>query len=238
MNSQKDKNKIIGELKRLIGIIFLPKTTLRNIISKPTWFMPLLIIIIVQIAFYILTIDIQKKDEIEKMRIWGMSEERIERVQSQINSPNKYYTIPTIPINLIINLSISVFIYLFLFKLLLKKELKFNSVFSTVVWCSIVGLSSKSIIYLVIILLKNTAYSINISLALFLPKPTINEKLPILYQILSKFDFFTIWQYVLLIMAFNILCEIPRKQYIILIFIVFLPMILIIFLNLFFHLIY
>jgi hypothetical protein len=90
-------------------------------------------------------------------------------------------------------------------------EAKFKKVFSVVAWSSLVGVLA-GIIKTPLILSKGTLQGVTTSLAILLPTPEPGQSPSVLYQLLTKFDVFTIWTIALYCIGLAVIYKFTTKK--------------------------
>jgi hypothetical protein len=191
----------------MIGDIFLaPRNYFLKLREKPLFVIPLIIILIFTlIQTYVANRYTKVSEIIKRMEERGATPEQIERVEGFLKRPTR----------LIISLvSASIFTLIFLliialifnFSLtLLGIEGNFEKTLAVVCGAGLVS-AFGSLIRSIIIILRQSPF-VTTSLALFLPKNS-----GLLFRFLSRFDFFTIWQIILIALGLKIVFDIKGNK--------------------------
>jgi len=206
-NSQHGLNPI----QRVIGVFFSPKKTFEDIDRKPDWVVPFALILIIMLAFTLVTMPITMPEQMEKQRDRmeerGMSQEQIE---TGINAGEKIGKIIG-PIGAVVGTTIWLLIFTlilwFVGNIVLGGQTTFMKMFSVNNYSSLVGMLGL-LLTLPIVLTKKTA-NVHFSLASFLPD---DQSKTILYQVLKAFGLFSIWQFVVLAIGFAVIYKFSMKK--------------------------
>ncbi len=206
-------------MDRLINLYIAPKKVFTELRERPIWFLPLVVVLILVTAISILTVS-QTKDFIiaeqeDAMRERGMPEEHIEQALRITSGPMLY-------IGAGINPIIYTIVILLLFSTVIKYgllifgiETIFKKVFAVVTFSSLVKIPA-CILRLVLILVTGSPL-VSTSLTLFFPG--LNYK-SFWYRILSGFDFFMVWEMILVSLGITIITEGKKENAFILVFLV------------------
>ena len=211
MGAETNEKNEMGVIGRIIGIFSSPKETFQNIDQKPTWLIPFIITVVVAICLNFLVMDIGMKDQIAKMEARGAPSEQIDAVETQMQGPMRYIQIVAIPVVTLAIWAILSGVLMFGCNIILGGEGKFKKVFSVIAWSGLVTLLG-GIIKTLLILSKGTVHGVSTSLAILLPTPGIADKPPVLYSVLSKIDFFIVWQNVLWIIGLAVINRFATKK--------------------------
>jgi len=188
-----DNSVELGFWGNFTNIFANPRRTFESLDKRPTWLMPMLILILVtvittQIAFPILmkaqmemlrnnpNIAPEQLQVIEQHMSEGVATQRIVTVVSQvIGTPLVFYLLLS-------------FIFYFIGSVILGGDATFKKVLSVFSWSSCI-LILASLVSFPLILIKESM-QVSISPALLLSDDSVGTTL---HTLLSKFDFFTIW---------------------------------------------
>jgi hypothetical protein len=205
------EKKEMGPIGRLIGIYISPKETFESIDRKPTWLIPFVILVVVVLAFQMLTMDIQLDYRLQMMEAQGVPSERIDLAQQQMQGPMKYIGLVMAPVGILVIWVIIAAIFLFFGKTIMGGDTSFKKVYSVIAWTGVLGILGM-VVRTFLVLSKGAFHGVTTSLAMLLPTPPIGETGSLLYRILSKFDIFTIWQEILWIIGFAVIYRFTTKK--------------------------
>jgi hypothetical protein len=202
-----------------MDIYFAPSKVFKALKEKPRWITPFIIVLVVVALTAALTVNfsrdaIMARQE-EAMIARGLTEEQMEQARQFTSGPIIMISSAvgalffTAVILLLFALIINLFIPLF------SGESGFKPVFSVICYSALIAVPA-AILKLILIAITKSPF-VTTSLALFVPNLA---KESVTYQFLSGFDFFIIWQMILVAMGINITNNIPKKSAYILIFII------------------
>jgi len=205
----------------IMDIYFAPGKVFSALKEKPRWVMPFIIVLVVVALTAALTVNFAREtimtQQEEVLRDRGLTEEQLERAMQFTSGPAAVISsavsaaIFTAVLLLIFALLINLFIPLF------GGESGFKKVFS-VIWFSTLVVIPAAILKVVIIAINKSPY-VTTSLALLAPNLAKNS---FMYQLLAGFDFFTIWEMILVAMGISITNNIARKNAYTLVFVIWL----------------
>ncbi len=198
-------------LKNIVGIYLSPKEIFKYIDKKPTWKIPFIVSIIIAIVINFLIMDINIKDQLDRLKAHNVSHDQIEITKTWLEGNIKYIQIFAIPIWYLVVWWAQTCFILFSGNIIMDGNIRFIKVFSVVAWSSLVSLLGE-IIETFLILSKGTIVGVTLSLAIFLPTLKIDQKPPTLYRFLAMFDIFIIWQFVLWTIGLSVLYRFPIKK--------------------------
>ncbi len=204
-------------MNKIADILMSPTKIFMALKEKPEWVVPFIIVLIVVAVSAALTVSMTKETIIaqqeEMMREQGMTEEQIEQAL-------KVSSGPLIVISATIGAAVFTAIILLLFAFLVNLLIPvfggtgaFKRVFS-VVWFSALVMVPAALLKVILIAITRSPY-VTTSLALFVPglaKDSFG------YKVLAGFDFFIIWEMLLVSLGISITNEIERKSAYILVF--------------------
>jgi len=213
-------------MNKIIDIFTSPTKVFASLKEKPEWVIPFIIILVVVALSAALTVSMTKETIIAKqeevMRERGMTEEQIEQAL-------KVSSGPIIVISSTIGAAVFIAIVLLLFAFLVNLLIPlfggtgaFKRVFSVVCFSALIKVPS-ALLKVILIGITKSPY-VTTSLALFVPglaKDSFG------YKVLAGFDFFIIWEMVLVSLGISITNEIERKNAYILVFIIWIASIFI-----------
>ena len=210
--SDQGANAGLGFSGKFINIFTNPSKTFAELINRPTWLMPLLIVTIVGAIASQFTLDVQSKATLEMIRnMPGLSKEQVaEFEKSQADSgsltsrvKNFAKGIAAKPIWIVIVSAI----FLFVGKVVLGGDSSFKKIFSIYCWSNLISIPGVIITSYLIILKKNMFVSL--SPALVIPGSPLES---IGSLILSQLEFFTLWQLAVFAIGFAMAFNISIKK--------------------------
>ena len=182
-----------GTFERIIGIFVSPAETMRDIVARPTWLLPLLIIAVVSCASGIFLKDAIVQQQIEAMQKKNMSDEQIQQALPMMEKIMTF-TVPIFglimpPIIYLILAGIGMFVG----NVILGGEAKYSTLFAVTCWSGIVSVLS-SLINVPVMASRQSMESAT-SLGSFL---ATEENKTFLHHLLAQIDLFSIWWVALL----------------------------------------
>ena len=196
MTEEATPSKEMSAVNKIVGIFTSPREAFLSIDQKPSWLVPFIIGLIFFAFFQFMTMDIQGEYQIATMEAKEVPAERIEMAQSQMQGPLKYIGFIVGPIFILIAWVIFAALFYLFTNWMVDGESSFKKVFSIVAWTSLVG-NLGLLLLTFLIVSKGTMHGVALDLSVLLTTPAIGEEPGLLYLILSKFDFFVIWQVIL-----------------------------------------
>ncbi len=210
--SKAEENKrynISKDINQFGNIIFSPSKTFEYICEKPTWWLPLLLLIIISVLYILVTFpSIIIPEKISSI----MSNPSVQNLSEAQKA--KYLSSSSILIRSLIGAIISTPIFLllktaiFYFAIIVSGyEVKFKKVFSLITWASVVtalGIVIKTFLTLI----KHTS-DIYTSLAVF--GIGMNHKSSI-FVLLNNFEIFTIWNILLIGFGVGAITKMKRSK--------------------------
>lgn len=206
-------------MDKIVSIFTAPSKVFTGLKEKPVWTKPFIIVLIIialSSAFTVMLAKdaiITKQEEAFQER--GMNDEQIEQAKKFIQGP-----LPIVFAG--IGGAIVVAVLLLLFALVLKLLVPvfggtsaFKSVFSVVSFSALIMVPA-AVLKLMLVAITKSPY-VTTSLALLTPTM---EKTSLLYQFLAGFDFFIIWEMILVAIGINIVSGVKKQNAYILVFLV------------------
>jgi hypothetical protein len=204
-------------MDKIINIFFSPAKVFLSLKEKPSWALPLVIVLVFTALTAVVTvistkdIAMAKQEEILKER--GMSDEQIQQAKVFMTGP-----MPAIfgAIGAIIVTGVILLIFALLINVLLPPlggTGSFARVFSVVSHSALVMVPG-SIIRLLLIFLTKSIYATT-SLAAFTPNLARNS---IPFQLLASLDLFVIWEMFLVAMGIRITNDVKKNNAYVLVF--------------------
>jgi len=183
---------VLGFWGRLVNIFGSPRKTFESIDRKPTWVIPLIIIILLTIISTQMTFPIIMDTQLENLRSNpNIPPERLEAIENQftenVNTQRIITLVSQIIVTPIIFLALAGIFYL-VGTIAMGGDTSYKKVLSVLSWSMCIFILS-TIVTVPLIIAKGNM-NVSLSLALLLPGDAIGTKL---HTFLSKFDFFTIW---------------------------------------------
>jgi hypothetical protein len=200
----------MNEIKRIVSIFFFPKNTFLEIKENPRWIIPFSIYIVILAITIIFTFLITREDVIsiqkKLLEDKGMNHEQIEKTISLMYTP--------FPILIGIISSIIVFSCLLLvfsgaitlLVIFWGRKVSFSHLFSVICYSNLVKIIAHIVKWIVIGFTKSFPVT---SFALFTP---FLKKNSLLLKFLSKADFFTLWEMVLISLGLSITNNLKKSS--------------------------
>jgi hypothetical protein len=204
-------------MDKIINIFFSPTKVFQSLKEKPSWALPLVIVLVfialTAVVTVISTKDIAmaKQEEILKER--GMSDEQIQQSKTFMTGP-----MPIIfgAIGAIIVTGVILLVFALLINVLIPPlggAGSFARVFSVVSHSALVQVPG-NIIRLLLIILTKSIYATT-SLAAFTPNLARNT---VIFQLLASLDLFVIWEMVLVALGIRITNDLKKNNAYLLVF--------------------
>jgi len=202
---QKEKNF----LERWFGLYFSPTETFESIDRKPDWVMPLLLLSLISALAFILLLPVIRESQIQTLIDQrGMT---YEEAKASLEKAAVYLKFVT-PVITFISVWVVAFaisgIFFVVNNYLLGGECSYKKVLSVYSWSAFAVGVIGAIVRIPLVLAKGSIY-VQTSLAAFLSEDQRGE---FIYRLLSKFDLFTIWLVVLLIIGFSVTFRFSRGK--------------------------
>jgi len=206
-------------MNKIADIFMSPIKVFMALKEKPEWMIPFIIVLIVVALSAALTVSMTKETIIAKqeemMRERGMTDEQIEQAL-KVSSGSLMVISSTIGAAVFI--AIILLLFAFLVNLLIPVfggTGAFRRVFSVVCFSALVMVPS-ALLKVILIAITRSPY-VTTSLALFVPGLARDS---FGYKVLAGFDFFIIWEMILVSLGISITNEIERKNAFILVFLI------------------
>ena len=198
-----------GFIQRWIDIYFSPQAAYESIDRKPDWIVPLLVVaIIAAIAAFVLFPVIVQTQIDQLVDKQGMSYEDAQQQVQQTEVFIKYLG----PIGAIISTFVMAFIVAGIFFLVNNHLLGGDSTYKKVLAVysyTTLGIQTVGTIIAVPVMLAKNSFDVPFSPAAFLSS---DMKEDFIYKFLAKFDLFTIWMVVLLIIGFGVIYKFTQGK--------------------------
>jgi hypothetical protein len=195
----------------ITDIYFAPSKVFNAIKEKPQWITPFIIVLIVVAVTAVVTVSltretiVARQEEVFQER--GLSEEQIEQAK-------QFTSGPAIVISSAVSALIFTSILLLIFALvtnlfipLFGGESGFKTVFSVICFSALVTVPA-AILKIIMIAITKSPY-VTTSLALLAPNLA---KTSFVYQLLAGFDFFILWEMILVAMGISITSNLIKKN--------------------------
>lgn len=193
----------MGLIQKITGIFTAPRQAFESIDQKPTWLVPFIIMIVFFLIMQLLTIDIQMADRLKIMEAKDVPQEQLDMMRTQLQGPAKYIGIVVGPIMILLFWAIFAGIFYMAGNLTIGGDSSFKKVFAVISWSSLIG--SVSLLLMTFLMLsKDTSLGIAMDLTVLLDTPPLGTEKSTLYNILAKFDLFTIWGIFLWIIGLSV----------------------------------
>lgn len=203
----------------ILDIYFAPSKVFTALKEKPRWVLPLAIVLVVVALTAVLTVNLAREEitirQEEVMRERGLTEEQMEQARQFTSGPVAVISgalsaaIFTVILLLVFTVVTNLFVPLF------GGESGFKKIFSVICFSSLVVIPS-AILKLIMIAITKSPY-VTTSLALFVPALARES---FMYQLLAGFDFFIIWEMILVGIGISITSGIARKNAYVLVFVI------------------
>ena len=205
------ETKEMGLFGRIAGIFSSPTETFQAVASKPAWWLPFVISIIVAVGIQVWLADIGMKDQLATISAKDWPAERIEAAKRQVQGPARYINLAATPVAIL-----AIWALISAFLLLGSNpigggEAKFGQMMGVVAWSSFIT-TLGGLLKSILIFIQGTSYGLTISLAALLPVPPRGATPSALYHILSKMDPFMVWQVFLWGMGISIVAKIKSQK--------------------------
>jgi uncharacterized membrane protein len=204
-------------MDKIINIFFSPTKVFQSLKEKPSWALPLVIVLIfialTAVVTVISTKDVAMAKQEEVLKERGMSDEQIQQAKVFITGP-----LPVVfgALGAIIITGVILLIFALLINVLLPTlggVSGFARVFSVVSHSALVMVPG-NIIRLLLVVLTKSIYATT-SLAAFTPNLARNS---VMFQLLASLDLFVIWEMVLVAMGIRITNEVKKNNAYLLVF--------------------
>ncbi|KAA3617083.1 MAG: YIP1 family protein [Calditrichaeota bacterium] len=199
-------------MDNLINIFTTPAKAFESLNEKPTWLVPLLIVIVFAVGSQYILVDISLEYQLKTTEARpDMTDEQFEIVKEQMSGGMKYIGIIVTPILApIIWIILALVLWLFS-KITISEGIDFKKSFSIVAWSSLVTLISLILITF-LIYSKGTPHGVALDLSALVETPPIGEPKSVLYFFLSKIDPFILWQMFLWALGLSVMGKVDLKK--------------------------
>lgn len=209
--------KEMNWLTRIFNTFFEPRKVFESLKQKPKWFVPLVVVCLVTLAFLYLVSNIMIAEQITKTEL----RQPLTEPQKQVMTNwIKIASLTMTPISIIAISVLQSLVLFFVFNVLMGGDSTFKRVLSVVSHSCLISIPAL-IIRCPLILFKNTM-EVQTSLAAFL---SVDLKDSIIYKLLGGFDIFALWQVVVLSIGLSVMYNFSFKKSLISIFIMWIILI-------------
>ena len=195
----------------IMDIYFAPSKVFNALKEKPQWLIPFIIVLVVVAVAAVATVSLTKEaimaQQEETFQERGLSEEQIEQAR-------QFTSGPVIMISSAVGAIMVTALILFIFALVINLfiplfggEGGFKKVFSVICFSAMVVVPA-AILKIIMIAITRTPY-VTTSLALLVPNLA---KTSFVYQLLAGFDFFILWEMILVSMGISITNNVVKKK--------------------------
>lgn len=193
----------LSAVQRIMGMYFSPRRIFEYLREKPKWLVPFILICLVAMVSNFLAKDIAIQEQKERVlmsdRIPDEQKDAIiERIESSASGPQAYIQHAATPVVIFIILSVVAAIFLFFGNMLFGGQASFRQMLSMYAHAGVIALPAA--IVKVPLMLSQQSLRVYTNLAILLPA---DAEQTFLHRLLSKFDLFTIWEVVLLIIGIS-----------------------------------
>lgn len=204
-------SKPMGLFSRIGGIFMSPTETFQSVEQKPMWWVPFIISLIVVIALQFWLMDIGMKDQIDKMVAQGRPDAQIEMAQKHMQGPMRFIGLAVSPIAILVIWLLTAALLMLGSNTIMGGTAQYGQIMGVVGWSSLITLLG-GILKSILVYLQGTTWGVSTSLAALMPVPPMSQKLPILYQLLSKADPFMVWQVMAWGIGLSVVAKITNKK--------------------------
>jgi len=173
-------------VERIIGIFTNPRATMEDIAARPTWVVPLIIVVIASTAAGFLLKDVIVQNTLSQMQEKNpnIPAEQLATTETWTRIMSWVGALVFTPIFYVVLAAV----FLFVGNTVLGGEAKFKTVFSMICWSGIISLLS-SIVNIPVMLSRGAMESATSLASLLSP----DDSKSVFYFFLSQIDLFTIW---------------------------------------------
>ncbi|MEO0091385.1 MAG: YIP1 family protein [candidate division WOR-3 bacterium] len=192
----------------VFDVYFSPTKFFIRLKNKPQWIIPLILIVLSAIIVSVVTLSTYSPEErMAQLRERNLTPEQIERAEKFMSGPLVWISaiISSVIFTPIVLLIVAIIINFLL--PLLGSNSNFLTTFSCVVGASLVRIPAM-IVKIILMLIRGTPF-VYTSFILFFPMISQDT---FFYRLLSKLDFFTIWEIILMVLGLKIVYELKGKK--------------------------
>lgn len=183
---------------RIIGIFTAPRAAMEDIVARPTWLVPFIILAVFAMGSAYLLMDVGMQAAIEQMQNNPkMTQEQIDMatkaMEGRMASPLRYLGVAVPPIGILVVWVIIAGVFMFSGNVVMGGEAKFKTIFAVLAWSGLIG--ALSTLVNTPIMLSKQSIEASTSLSVLLSPDAKNT---FLYKLLGHFEIFTIWEVVVM----------------------------------------
>ena len=227
---------IVEHVSHIFEIIFSPEKVLKRAIELKKYWIPMAVMMIILSAMTVYVAPIQHSDQIKFIKENPKIMEKLSKEQiKQMEEYNPKVFIPRVLIAVIISIPLMILIlgvFVHWFSTLAGIETSFVTSLTLVGYSSYIDMLWGGVVKDVLAVTKGSFLSVSTSFTLLFPSLDIHSKL---YRVLSLFDFFNIWSYIVLAIGLSLLPNSNiKKAFTVVVIIYFLKIIIALIPTLFF----
>ena len=216
MNSTQNESGMIdvvqmNSFQRVIGVFTEPTKTFEAINKKPDWLAPLIIVMIITMLFTYFTMpyimDEKMAEQQEQLAKKGLTQEQIDRAQEIGKTIGPIIGIVGGAIGVVIVILVTVLILRFIGNVILSGKGAFENLFAVYTYTALVG--TLGLLIKLPLVFSQETYDVHFSVASFL---STEQSKTFLYNFLKMFEFFSIWQYILVAIGFAVVYRFSLKK--------------------------
>jgi hypothetical protein len=181
-----------GAFERIIGIFTSPAETMRDIAARPSWLLPLLLVVVVSATGTYFLKDVIVQQQIEGMQKKNMTEQQIQQAMPFMNMMGIIAPVSTLIFTPIIYLVLAG-VGMFVGNVILGGETKFSTLFAVTCWSGILTVLSY-LINIPVMANRETMESAT-SLGSFF---AAEENKTFIHHLFGQIDLFVLWWVALL----------------------------------------
>jgi hypothetical protein len=205
--------KEMNGFQRIQGVLFDPSKTFGYLAQRPTWILPLVVLVIIVLISSAIRAPFEMQETIRRIEenprlSTEQREEIIERIQEQTQKPVSKvlrYVIP--PVVILLYVLLLGAIWYFGGNVLLGGDASYKKVLSMFSYSAMVAIP-ETIVKIPLMLVKKTM-RVHTSLVVLMPA---GDDQSVLFKILAKFDIFIIWQLALVALGLSIIYNFSIKK--------------------------
>ncbi len=199
----------MNEWNRLTGVFAAPRRVFEDLRERPRWLIPIILVVVFLLvqAILVFTLRIGFAEQLQMLQERGVTPEQMVQVEKTLHGP-----LPLIfsAISIVIITPASLLIValiLNIFVPLLGGEGSFRRTFAVVTYSALIRIPALVIKTILIVLKGSTAVYTSLALVF----PFVSQKSPF-FSFLSRVDFFTIWELILISLGLGVVTRISGKK--------------------------
>ncbi len=202
---------IMEHLLHIFEIIFNPEKVLKKAIELKKYWIPMAVMMVILSAMTVYVAPIQHSDQIKFIKENPKIMEKLSKEQiKQMEEYNPKVFIPRVLIAVIVSIPLMILIlgvFVNWFSTLAGIETDFITSVTLVGYSSYIDVLWGGVVKDILAIAKGSFLSVSTSFTLLFPTLDIHSKM---YRVLSLFDFFNIWSYIVLGIGISLL---PNSNY-------------------------